>query len=95
LQGVLLLEIGLWTYVLQLDKSGFKEVATAEEARDILLKRANQDISHAMGSEFSGVVLGCLSGKSEKGQGQELNFQCDVLDVLEELCKHKPEKSNQ
>jgi hypothetical protein len=87
-----LLEIGLWTYVLQLDKSGFKEIMTAEEAQELLKKRAGQDISHAMGTEFSGVVLGCLSGKVGKGQDQELDFQCDVLDVLEELCKHKPEE---
>lgn len=88
-----MLEIGLWTYVLQLDKSGFKKIMTAEEAQELLKKRAGQDISHAMGSEFSSVVLGCLNGKVGKGQDQELDFQCDVLDVLEELCKHKPEES--
>ena len=92
-QGVLLLEIGLWTYALQLDKSGFKDIATAEEARNILMRRAGEDISHAMGSEYSSVILGCLSGKAGKGQERELDFQRDILDILEGLCKRSSENN--
>ena len=87
LQGVLLLEIGLWTYALQLDKSGFQNISTPEEAQTLLMGRAGPDISHAMGSEYSTVVLACLSGKGGEGQDDKLDFQRDVLDVLEGLCK--------
>lgn len=64
-------------------------MTTAEKAQEFLVKRAGQDLGHAMGSEFSAVVLGCLTGKVGDQQDRDLDFQHDVLDVLEELCKHK------
>lgn len=73
--------------MLKIDKYGFQKVAKAEDAQAILIKRANTDLCHIMGTKYSKAVLACLTGRAgglDVGNA-ELDFAVDVVQVLEEL----------
>jgi hypothetical protein len=74
--------------VLKIDKYGFQKVAKAEDAQAILIKKANTDLCHLMGTKYSKAVLACLTGRTEGGLdvgNAELDYAVDVVQVLEEL----------
>jgi hypothetical protein len=61
-----------------------------EQTQDLLSKYAGSDLGHMMGTAYSKVVLACLTGEVKNNEGNvELNFQRDVLDILECLAKQE------
>lgn len=73
--------------MLDLDKKALdKASAKAEDVQELLVKHAGEDLCHLLGTKFSKAVLGCLTGKAGEGEGRELNFQADVVDVLRDLA---------
>lgn len=57
-----------------------------EQMQSLLVKRAGEDLCHVLGTRFSKAVIGCLTGKIGEGEGRDLNFQTDVVNVLRELA---------
>jgi hypothetical protein len=91
---VLLLEIGLWGSALQLDRKRFENVLKPEEAQTLLVERAGVDLCHIMGTMFSKVVLACLNGEVKGQKNRSLNFQVDVLDILNRLARFETPESD-
>jgi hypothetical protein len=62
-----------------------------EQAQNFLAKYAGSDLGHMMGTAYSKLVLACLTGKVEDSEegNVELNFQRDVLDILECLARQE------
>jgi hypothetical protein len=55
------------------------------------MRYAEGDLGHMMGTAYSKIVLACLTGKvkdNEEGN-VELNFQRDVLDILDGLARQE------
>lgn len=59
--GLILLEIGLWTPIANLEQEGKNH----EENAKRFLQHASRQLSHYMGSHFSEAVMECLDSKSE------------------------------
>jgi hypothetical protein len=84
-KGVLLLEIGYWKYILKMDN--FQDAAEPEEAREILVRRAGNDLAHIMGTSYSRVVLYCLTENIEGGGYSRERFESEVISRLAFLAE--------
>ncbi len=96
--GTILLEIGLWESLSQLDggallnpaaNSTITETAEATQAR--LLKHANRRLAFYTGQKYQKVVITCLEGSfgvefdDRLGSRLTTEFRRTVIDVLEEI----------
>jgi hypothetical protein len=62
IQGILLLEIGCWRTLTQMDnrKKGFEYIKDPEVLREYLLSKALNLVAHYAGSDFASAVRACL-----------------------------------
>lgn len=63
--GVVLLEIGLWQSVFQLDTKGFSRLESTDrfQLRHAFIDAAREDLPFRAGSAYAAVVEKCLSGE--------------------------------
>lgn len=96
--GTMLLEIGLWESITQLDGGALLNPApnssipeTAEATQNRLLKHAKRRIPFHAGEKYQQVVLRCLQGAfgveldDRLGSRLSAEFKSKVVDVLAEL----------
>ena len=88
IEGILLLEIGLWRTLPAMDSKGkgFEHVADPETLRAFLLRAAAEKLTHAAGSRYAKAVQVCLEKRDwstcEDWQAQKIVRQ-EVLMQLQ------------
>jgi hypothetical protein len=83
---VLLLEIGLWSRVLDLKKKEFERAENAGQAFSILMRLIEADLPHATGTKYANIVAACLKGYEKGIEMNQMDFRRDVTNTLEELA---------
>ncbi|KAI9779801.1 MAG: hypothetical protein M1816_003337 [Peltula sp. TS41687] len=87
-RGVLLLEIGLWSRVLDLKRKAFDNAATPQQAFTVLLELAETNLPHVAGTRYANVVTTCLKGWGNNSERTQIDFGKVVTNVLEEIATH-------
>ena len=92
--GVMLLEIGLWEAVGQMDRGGIARLEDGVEVRRKLVGHAVKRLGFHCGAGYRAVVIACLTGRvriqtrmveGEEGvEGSHVEHETDVVDGFEE-----------
>ena len=91
--GVMLLEIGIWERVKDMDRGALlaPEMANQPDAvRQRLLKHANRRLEFYMGSRYAEFVVFCLSVERPANDAEEQSMMEKVsqgLEYLDALCE--------
>lgn len=74
--------------MLEFDKKALEKAsAIPEQIQGLLINlAAGENLCHFLGTKFSRAVIGCLTGKTGDGEGRDLDFESDVVNVLRELA---------
>ena len=94
-QGILLIEIGLWKHLKDLDprKKGFRQTSNPEQMRRALFTLADDNLAHRAGIAYSRVARSCLQfepqDSKQRTRPSSLKFlRANIVGALGQLCEY-------
>jgi uncharacterized protein HemY len=85
LQGVLLLQVGLWATLHSIEPRLKKSRITHDAVHRYLHQSCRGHLTHAMGTQYAAIVMRCLDDWSGDAGKTHMDFERQVVTVLEDL----------